>query len=206
MLRPVRGTLTDPAGRPILAGLVQLITSNAGTPGLVVDSRRSGPGGRFSLTPAFDQPHFIRVIASAGHNGGYIAGRAFTSEDPAGRDTWRPGDSVIARVGLTWMAGTIHDASTRRGVPGVLIQALTTGTLSVPTVTTTRGGLFVVRGLVGDLVDEEYTVCVDGTSVGYQAGQLHPGSRTVEGPSYAAGLGASTSAGWQGRIRIEPQS
>lgn len=202
MATPLRGTLTDLAGRPILAGLIELISSDRGAPGLVIDTTRSGPGGRFRLNPRNDEPHFVRVIPSAGHNGGYIADRAFTSDDPAGRDTWRPGDQITAKVGLTWMAGRIHDATTRRGVPGVLIQARTTGPAIAPTVASTRGGLFVVRGLVGDLVDEEYTVCVDGTPVGYQAGQLHPGSRTVEGSSCADALGSSTSAGWQGGITI----
>lgn len=202
MVTPLRGTLTDLAGRPILAGLVELISSDGGAPDLVVDASRSGPGGRFALAPRHDEPYFVRVIASSGHNGGYVGDRVFASLDPAGRDVWRPGDRVTARVGLTWMAGRMLDATTRRGVRGVLIQARTTGPAVAPTVATARGGLFVVRGLLGDLVDEEYTVCVDGTQVGYQAGQLHPGSRTVEGFSCADGLGNSASAGWLGTFTI----
>lgn len=203
MPAPIRGTLSDLAGRPILGGYVELITSERGVPVVVETTTRSARGGRFVLATRGAGPYFVRVVPSSNHNGGYIRTGSFASHDPAGRDFWTPGDDVGARVGLTWMAGTMVDSFSRRGVGGVLVQARTTGPGVAPTVTTDRGGVFIVRGLVGDLVDEEYTVCVDGRAVGYQAGQFQPIMRTVEGSSCEEGLGSSASAGWLGRIAID---
>jgi hypothetical protein len=189
--------------RPILGGYVELITSDAGAPAVVETTARPGRGGRFVLRTRSTGPYFIRVVPATDHNGGYIRAGSFASYDPAGRDVWSPGDDVDASVGLTWMAGRMVDSLTRSGVRGVLVQARTTGPGVAPTVVTARSGRFVVRGLVGDLVDEEYTVCVDGRAVGYQAGQFQPTTHTVEGTSCADGLGSSASAGWLGNIAID---
>mgnify|MGYP001826392372 CR=1 FL=1 len=200
----VTGTLADLAGRAIVGSRIELVESDAGAVGRLVDSTRTLPGGRFTLRPRADVAHFVRVIGAAWHNGGFISSGMFSSLDPTGRDVWWPGATVDARVGLTWLAGRMADSVTRRPVRGVEVQARTTGPGIAPTVVTGRGGLFVVRGLAGPLVDEEYTVCVDGRSVGYQAGQYSPTTRAVEGTSCADAMGASASAGWLGVIAIDP--
>jgi hypothetical protein len=101
------------------------------------------------------------------------------------------------------MAGRLIDRSTGRGVPGVLVQARPTIDAAVPSVETCRGGWFLIRPLVGDLVDEEYTVCVDGTAVAYQAGQVSGITMNVEGSSCDEGMGTSMTGGWLGDIGIQ---